>query len=83
MSVNMESDSDFDNIPKDSISSKSGIYGLFSSVVGDVRADKLSHDYKRVKKHISTGWEKKAYTEEKRKERRKHSFEMKVQELSL
>lgn len=48
----MESE-DFNNMPNNSVSSKSGIYGIFSSVVGDVRADKLSHDYKRVKKNIS------------------------------
>jgi len=58
----MESE-DFNNIPNNSVSSKSGIYGIFSSVVGDVRADKMSHDYKRVKKSIATGLEKKAYSE--------------------
>lgn len=71
------------SLPDNSISSKTGMFGFFSSVVGDVRADKVYHDFKRAKRHISGTWAKKINTEEKLKEKKKQHQQQKLQNIQM
>ena len=59
------------------------MFGLISSVVGDVGADKVYHDFKRAKRQISSTLAKNMNSEEQLKEKHKQKLEQQLKKLQM